>query len=79
LYLVLSSHNQIVNNNFISNRFEARFLLSDYNRWSGNYWNRLRILPKLIFGTIKIGSISIPWFNIDWRPALRPYDIPMRV
>jgi len=74
LYLILSSHNQIVNNNFISNRFEARFLLSDYNRWSGNYWNRLRILPKLIFG--RMGDFwNIPWINVDWNPAKEPYDI----
>ena len=78
LYLEFSSHNQIINNNFISNRFEAHFLLSNYNRWSGNYWNRLRFLPKLIFG--RMGDFwNIPWINVDWNPAQEPYDIPTGV
>ena len=49
------------------------------NYWNENYWNRPRILPKPIFGFILfdtvIGFVPIPWINIDWRPALRPYDI----
>jgi hypothetical protein len=44
------------------------------NQWSRNYWNRPRLLPKLIFGKIEIGSDRILWINIDWRPALKPND-----
>lgn len=45
---------------------------------------RPRILPKLIFDIILRTAVlpfvpwflyRLPWFNIDWRPALRPYDI----
>lgn len=45
------------------------------NHWRFNYWNRTRILPKPIFGEMEIEligawGITIPWFNIGWRPAL---------
>jgi len=74
--LFWSSDNQIEKNNFISNRFEAYFdtpniYISCYNRWSGNYWNRPRILPKPIFGRMGV----LPWVNFDWHPAREPYDI----
>jgi parallel beta-helix repeat protein len=50
------------------------------NIWSQNYWNRPRLLPKLILGGIKMDDSPssrpyIIWFQIDWRPALSPYDI----
>jgi hypothetical protein len=43
--------------------------------WNHNYWNRPRILPKIIFGKIELKFTSIPLINIDWRPAKEPYDI----
>ena len=51
------------------------------NRWSRNYWGRPILGPKLIRGEIRIyrdwpfSDIVIPWFDFDWRPALKPYDI----
>lgn len=75
LFLDASSQNLIHHNNFINNKINAFFLNSTYNKWNDNYWNRPRLLPKPIFGTIKIGSIWIPWFNIDWHPAKEPYEV----
>lgn len=51
------------------------------NHWSRNYWDRPLLGPKLILGEIRIhrdwpyADIVIPWFDFDWRPALKPYDI----
>jgi len=76
---ISSSSNTILKNNFLDNKRHAFFknCKNCTNTWEQNYWNRPRILPKLIFGTIELGSIwiRIPWFNIDWRPAQEPYDI----
>jgi len=69
-----SSNNTISKNNFVNNKQQAFFECCK-NVWRQNYWNRPRILPKFIYGKIKIGTREIPWFNIDWRPALKPYDI----
>jgi len=55
---------------------DASFNTSKKNTWDQNYWNRLRILPKLIFGQLMIGSFQMSWINIDWHPAQEPYDIP---
>lgn len=87
IYLYASSFNLILRNNFIGNQRDAFFRLCK-NFWMLNYWNRPRILPKFIFGYIhrprllpklilgRFGILSlIPGVNIDWRPALRPYDI----
>ena len=66
-----NSNSNIINkNNFILNFQNALFENSFYNSWNKNYWNRPRIFPKLIFGKIEIESNWIPWFNIDWRPAI---------
>jgi parallel beta-helix repeat protein len=72
--------NIILKNNFIDNEQDAYFSNSFFNIWILNYWNRPRILPKVIIGEIQgegWGSPPDPitLFNIDWRPALRPYDI----
>jgi parallel beta-helix repeat protein len=77
IYLWDSMRNNIFKNNFLGNEQDVYFrsALFSRNRWKQNYWNRPQILPKLIFGYVVIGSIWIPWVNIDWRPALRPYDI----
>jgi len=69
-----SSSNTILKNNFLNNQPHASFE-NCKNTWKQNYWNRPRLLPKLIFGTMKLGNFTIPWINIDWRPALVPYDI----
>jgi parallel beta-helix repeat protein len=69
LYIEESSYNKIKKNNFIENKNSAFFELSFLNRWIKNYWDSFRILPKPIFGKIKIGSNIISWINIDWRPS----------
>jgi len=75
--------NTIKENNFINNKRDAFINNSFRNRWNGNYWNKPRILPKLIFGIIcwytpypELREIVIPWIpQIDWHPAKEPYDI----
>ena len=79
-----SSGNNISKNNFIFNEknvYLIYILLPVKIRWYNNYWGRPRILPKIIFGSLRIiiGGYLVglfPWFNIDWRPALIPYNIP---
>jgi len=72
----LCNDNTIHKNNFIANNRQAQFIDSFLNSWFENYWNRPRLLPKPIFGTITIGTLSYLWINFDWRPAREPYDIP---
>jgi len=79
VYLENSSGNIILKNNFQENTHDAFFNRSIKNRWKQNYWNRPRILPKLIFGSIQTDTKEVPWFNIDWRPAFRPLDSSRRV
>ncbi len=84
IFLYSASKNDIIENNFIS-RSPAQFRISSHpsvpppidpqNKWSRNYWNRPRILPKIIFGQIKIGSKWVPIINIDWHPAQKRYII----
>jgi len=69
-----SINNNINNNNFIENKIKGFFIDSN-NNWDGNYWDRSRILPKLIFG---ISDNSFPFkilVDIDRHPAQEPYDI----
>jgi len=79
-----SISNNIIKNNLIGNEQDAFFRNARLNRWSQNYWNRPRVLPKLIFGekywVTYYGLIRqehhLPWFpKIDWHPAKEPYDI----
>jgi parallel beta-helix repeat protein len=71
---------------------DASFILAKKshakNLWEGNYWNRPFRFPKLILGGkvfLTIPGIpfhfpgmviSLPWFNFDWHPAQKPYDLP---
>jgi len=43
-------------------------------KWDGNYWNRPRSFPKLIFGRLPPSGM-IPWFHFDLSPAQEPYNI----
>ncbi|UCF50428.1 MAG: right-handed parallel beta-helix repeat-containing protein [Thermoplasmatales archaeon] len=81
-----STHNKIIKNNFFNNSQDAFFQNSRRNRWWRNYWNETRLLPKLIFGELFICRLQgipptaiehhIPWIpRIDWRPALKPFNI----
>ena len=72
----------IIKNNFLDNKQDAFFYNSFLTLWWRNYWNESRILPKLMHGEIIMSSgvlfsptIRIKWFNIDFRPALRPYKL----
>jgi len=75
MFLDQSSYNVISSNNFILNKKNAYFEFCKNNTWNNNYWGRPRILPYPILGQIKYNGRIITWFNIDWHPALKPYDI----
>ena len=67
-------------NNFIKNLFREAYqignkFLHHKNNWSGNYWNRPRVLPKPIFGRIGVFFMLIPLINFDWFPAKEPNNI----
>jgi parallel beta-helix repeat protein len=81
VYLTFSKFNRFSFNNFIFINLSVIFVNGN-NKWNGNYWNRPRFLPEPIVGLIAIPIsengiwISILWFNFDWHPAQKPYDIP---
>jgi len=45
------------------------------NLWDHNYWNRPRLLPKLILGIKIIDEKKKIFAEFDWHPAKEPYDI----
>lgn len=46
----------------------ATYLNSKGNKWTGNYWEEGRIIPKIIIG--RYGNDGLfPVLNIDWNPA----------
>jgi parallel beta-helix repeat protein len=64
-------------NNLLENQQQAFFTSSFFSKWQQNYWNKSRLLPKIIqgqFGGMLIHK-RIPVLNFDWRPAQEPYDI----
>ena len=80
---------RVTQNNFILNVQHATFYSSFpssselSNQWYGNYWGHPQLGPHIIYGLQPIYyddysgvTVSIPWVNFDWRPALKPYDIP---
>jgi len=68
------NHNTITSNNFIQNSISANFFYLTFNVWDGNYWNRPRFLPKIIFGkTGKDALIHV--INIDHHPLKEPYKL----
>lgn len=70
-----STYNSVVQNNFIDNyRGQAFIEKCKWNTFDGNYWDRPRMLPKLIRGSNIV--MRIPRFVVDWHPAQEPYDIP---
>lgn len=58
-------------NVFKRNIVKAAFMDSSDNTWNNNYWNRPRVLPKLIFGIYSLFNkpIFIPRFNLDKNPS----------
>jgi parallel beta-helix repeat protein len=79
LYPYYSSGNTITYNNFIDNKKRnVNFRGNCKNKWEGNYWNRRRFLPKLIFGrTGRLGLI--PQINFDLKPAREPNNIKPKI
>ena len=71
--------NTISKNNFFNNGKNAYFHSSYLNRWDANFWDDLKIIPYIIVGTIgpfsELSPFNIPWVNVDWHPAMDPYDI----
>jgi nitrous oxidase accessory protein len=70
-----SQWNKILSNNFINNKKSAYFELCKDNIWDKNYWDRPRLIPKLILGKTMFCSFEIFYFNIDWNPSSSPYEI----
>jgi parallel beta-helix repeat protein len=67
-----SDGNLIQNNTFQKNIFSALIHGKSKNTWNNNYWNRPRVLPKIIFGyELMFDKIPVPccWLNIDKHPA----------
>jgi nitrous oxidase accessory protein len=74
-----TNSNLISNNNFIDNSKSLRFfypITPNINIIIRNYWDRPRLLPKLIFG-FRVFILPFPWALIDWFPAKEPYGIPI--
>jgi parallel beta-helix repeat protein len=69
-----TSNISISNNVFKRNMISAVFEDSKDNTWNDNYWNRPRLLPKLIIGRFLISEskLFVPWFNIDRSPEIIP-------
>ena len=85
IYASSSDEFLVTNNNFIDNDRHATFHYwgrerAKTNKWRGNYWQRSRIFPNIIFGKVEIrihfgNWKTLPWLQIDWRPAKKPYNI----
>ncbi len=79
--LINSYNNLFSKNNFKFNyspKLKSIISIESDNKWKSNYWNESRKLPVFLWGikTIKLFrerfGISL---DIDWCPALEPYDI----
>jgi len=76
MLLYFSNNTVISHNNFLLNQKNINFRNSHCTKWHRNYWNRPRLLPKIILGELKfLGKYLTTWFNVDWRPAIKPYEI----
>ncbi len=79
--IIRSSCNNISCNNFKYSHYLRRykgiiFPLDSDNKWNGNFWNRPRLLPVLIWGFKTTPLLRLRRsLDIDWRPAQEPYDI----
>jgi len=69
--------NVVKNNNFRRNIFGAlsKFFTNFKETWIGNYWNRPKVLPKIILG-VHAQNIFPVRLEFDLHPAQKPYDIP---
>lgn len=69
-----SFFNRFEKNNFINNNQDVYFDKAFMNRFKSNYWDTWDGSGPMIIDT---GGYSQPTFNIDWRPAKIPYEIPI--
>jgi len=72
-----TNYNKIIKNNIINNKIQA-FFKDCNNTWNENYWNRMRFLPKPLFGIKTIETrlginIPLPWLEFDMNPAQEPF------
>ena len=67
-----SDGNIIENNNFKLNLIPSFFRQCNNNYYNHNYWNRGRILPKIIIGLGSETKRFNPCINIDKNPAIKP-------
>jgi len=73
-----SSNTTITYNNFLETRFLNAFFIDlsrSNNAWDHNYWGRLRIFPKIIFGEQTVNGRTTLKFQVDWHPARTPFTI----
>ena len=71
-----ANRNTIISNNFENNKVNGLFHSSFFTMWDMNYWGEPRDTPYIIWGKIgPFNKIGIPWVNVDWHPASKPYDI----
>jgi len=78
IFLSMSKRNKFYENNFIESGYAGHVEFkgwSFFNKWRRNYWDNqiIHILPKILVG--RFGGLPIPWFNFDWHPARKPYEI----
>jgi parallel beta-helix repeat protein len=68
IFLYSSWNNNITHNNLLKGTLCAFFSCCK-NHWDGNFWNKPRLFPKLIFGVIKRNFFIIPSFDFDYHPV----------
>jgi parallel beta-helix repeat protein len=81
-----SKGNQFIHNNFIRNEEDATFLYyekRERSHWRHNYWDdwfKILPIPRPIKGKVRFYDpyyypYDRTWYNIDWRPSLKPNEI----
>ena len=79
VFLERSIGTTITSNTFRGNSDEHELFVDSIGTlWYDNYWNRPRILPVIIHGSmiVPLGQLGIPlpWLNVDLHPRLLPYN-----
>ena len=74
VYLGDNLENSITSNNFLHNSRDV-FFINTNNEFDSNYWERPRILPKILFGYEDLNDKTPNTIALDWHPAREPYDI----
>jgi parallel beta-helix repeat protein len=73
------SKNNLIDNGNYNAYFENNFIHSFSNKWRNNFWgDNYGIIIHTVKGFIYLGGLiffRLPWFNIDWLPARKPYEI----